>query len=210
MEASGFCEVLLDLCRIIRCHFLSRSKWINVILQRSTTIVYIVNVKTNKKTMYIFVGISHLYLVILGTYFGPSGPLSRSLRYAIGSIRYLACDNVRKMHQLFFPWVSGRTERMLEPKRLLSLGIWQHFRLCETPPSKRSSQKMEPCFRSAIRLLLDLVMKERDILTLLTHSLTHSINPRRFNPCRVLADSSNRLQPTLSLALLRGSYFEFS
>jgi hypothetical protein len=33
-------------------------------------------------------------------------------------------------------------------------------------------------------------------------SLTHSLTPRRYNPCRVVADSSNRLQPTLSLTLL--------
>ena len=33
-------------------------------------------------------------------------------------------------------------------------------------------------------------------------SLTHSLNPRRYNPCRVLADSRSRLQPSLSLALL--------
>jgi hypothetical protein len=33
-------------------------------------------------------------------------------------------------------------------------------------------------------------------------TLTHSLTPRRYNPYRVLADSSNRLQPTLSLALL--------
>jgi hypothetical protein len=31
---------------------------------------------------------------------------------------------------------------------------------------------------------------------------THSLTPRRYNPCRVLADSSNSLQPTLSLVLL--------
>jgi hypothetical protein len=30
----------------------------------------------------------------------------------------------------------------------------------------------------------------------------YSLTPRRYNPCRVVADSSNRLQPTLSLALL--------
>jgi len=30
----------------------------------------------------------------------------------------------------------------------------------------------------------------------------HSLTPRRYNPCRVLADSRRRLQPSLSLALL--------
>jgi hypothetical protein len=35
-----------------------------------------------------------------------------------------------------------------------------------------------------------------------TRSLTHSLTPRCNNPCRVLADSSSRLQPSLSLALL--------
>ena len=34
-----------------------------------------------------------------------------------------------------------------------------------------------------------------------THSLTHSLTPRHYNPCRVLADSRSRLQPSLSLAL---------
>jgi hypothetical protein len=33
-------------------------------------------------------------------------------------------------------------------------------------------------------------------------SLTHSLTPRHYNPCRVLADSRSRLQPSLSLALL--------
>ena len=33
-------------------------------------------------------------------------------------------------------------------------------------------------------------------------SLTHSLTPRRYNPCGVLADSRSRLQPSLSLALL--------
>ena len=31
---------------------------------------------------------------------------------------------------------------------------------------------------------------------------THSLIPRHYNPCRVLADSRSRLQPSLSLALL--------
>ena len=31
--------------------------------------------------------------------------------------------------------------------------------------------------------------------------LTHSLTPRRYNPCRVLADSRRRLQPSMSLAL---------
>jgi hypothetical protein len=33
-----------------------------------------------------------------------------------------------------------------------------------------------------------------------THTHTYSLTPRRYNPCRVLADSSDRLQPSLSLA----------
>jgi len=33
-------------------------------------------------------------------------------------------------------------------------------------------------------------------------SLTHSLTPRSYNPCTVLADSRSRLQPSLSLALL--------
>jgi len=32
--------------------------------------------------------------------------------------------------------------------------------------------------------------------------LTHSLTPKRYNPCRVLADSRSRLHPSLSLALL--------
>ena len=32
------------------------------------------------------------------------------------------------------------------------------------------------------------------------HTLTHT--PRRYNPCRVLADSRSRLQPSLSLAFI--------
>jgi hypothetical protein len=32
--------------------------------------------------------------------------------------------------------------------------------------------------------------------------LTHSLTPRRYNPCRVLADSRSRLQPSLFVALL--------
>jgi len=32
--------------------------------------------------------------------------------------------------------------------------------------------------------------------------ITHSLTPRRYNPCRVLADSRSRLQLSLSLALL--------
>jgi len=39
-----------------------------------------------------------------------------------------------------------------------------------------------------------------------THTLmqqfSHSLTPRHYNPCRVLADSRSRLQPSLSLALL--------
>ena len=35
----------------------------------------------------------------------------------------------------------------------------------------------------------------------ITHSLTHSLTPRHYNPRRVLADSRSRLQPYLSLAL---------
>jgi hypothetical protein len=41
-----------------------------------------------------------------------------------------------------------------------------------------------------------------------THSMwspfadIHSLTPRHYNPCRVLADSRSRLQPSLSLALL--------
>jgi len=31
---------------------------------------------------------------------------------------------------------------------------------------------------------------------------THSLTPARYNPCRVLADSRSRLQPSLSLALI--------
>jgi hypothetical protein len=33
------------------------------------------------------------------------------------------------------------------------------------------------------------------------NSLTHSLTPRHYNPCRVLADSRSRLQPSLTLAL---------
>jgi len=33
-------------------------------------------------------------------------------------------------------------------------------------------------------------------------TLTHSLTPGRYNPCRVLADSRSRLQPSLSLALI--------
>ena len=35
-----------------------------------------------------------------------------------------------------------------------------------------------------------------------TSFVTHSLTPRRYNPCRVLSDSRSRLQPSLSLALL--------
>jgi hypothetical protein len=31
---------------------------------------------------------------------------------------------------------------------------------------------------------------------------SHSLTPRHYNPCRVLADSRSRLQPSLSLALI--------
>ena len=33
-----------------------------------------------------------------------------------------------------------------------------------------------------------------------TKLITHSLTPRHYNPCRVLADSRSRLQPSLSLA----------
>ena len=36
----------------------------------------------------------------------------------------------------------------------------------------------------------------------LTKALIHSLNPRRYNPCRVLADSRSRLQPSMSLVLI--------
>jgi hypothetical protein len=32
-----------------------------------------------------------------------------------------------------------------------------------------------------------------------TRKYTHSLTPRRFNPCRVLANSSNRLQPYVNI-----------
>ena len=38
-------------------------------------------------------------------------------------------------------------------------------------------------------------------LSRMFHSPTHSLTPRRYNPCRVLADSRSRLQSSLSLAL---------
>jgi hypothetical protein len=36
----------------------------------------------------------------------------------------------------------------------------------------------------------------------LINKYTHSLTPRRYNPCRVLTDSRSRLQPSLSLALI--------
>jgi len=42
----------------------------------------------------------------------------------------------------------------------------------------------------------------RDVYVQLVRWLTHSLTPRRYIPCRVLADSRSRLQPSLSLAFL--------
>ena len=42
----------------------------------------------------------------------------------------------------------------------------------------------------------------KQVLRVSAECLTHSLTPRRYNPCRVLADSRRRLQPSLRLALL--------
>jgi len=75
-----------------------------------------------------------------------------------------------------------------------------------------SSDRREPGWFLSV-VLYDILVREDRIFEIISVFILsevasslwykiHSLTPRHYNPCRVLADSRSRLQPSLSLALL--------